>query len=53
VKSSAGQNQSDVFFQEFDSTYASPILQSHLQIVLARASKFVGTKTLCSALKLV
>lgn len=41
------------FCEEFDNNYALPILQSHLNIVLAKKTNFVGTKTLSSALKLV
>jgi hypothetical protein len=41
------------FCQEFDQNYALPIIQSHLSIVLAKKTNFVGTKTLSSGLKLV
>lgn len=43
----------DSFFREFDSQYSSALCQSHLKILLARKSQFVGTKTLNSALRFV
>jgi len=33
--------------------HVGPILQSHLQLILDKRSKFVGTKALCAALKTV
>ena len=41
------------FREEFQQHYAWPILESHLQIVMNKKVKFVGTKTLCSSLKLL
>lgn len=41
------------FLNEFDNNYAMPIIQSHLNIALAKKTNFVGTRTLSSALKLL
>lgn len=41
------------FCEEFKEKYAWPILESHLKIVINKKSQFVGTKTLCSSLKLL
>src|SRR5690349_9557823 len=41
------------FCEEFDNNYAAPIIQSHLNIALAKKTNFVGTKTLSAALKLL
>lgn len=41
------------FSQEFENLYAMPLLESHLKILQQKKTNFVGTKSLCSALKLV
>ena len=43
----------DNFFREFDQHYAAQLCTSHLKILLARKSQFVGTKTLNSSLRFV
>ena len=41
------------FFREFDQQYAGALCQSHLKVLLARKSQFVGMKTLNCALRFV
>ena len=41
------------FCDEFSQAYAWPILESHLNIVMGKKTKFVGTKTFCSSLKVL
>lgn len=43
----------NAFTSYFEAHYVEQILSSHLQIIMDRRSKFVGTKTFCSALKTV
>ena len=43
----------DSFFLEFEQNYVTDLCNSHLKILLARKTQFVGTKTLNSALRFV
>ncbi len=43
----------NAFTGYFEAHHVESILRSHLQIIMDRRSKFVGTKTFCSALKTV
>jgi hypothetical protein len=42
-----------MFCRYFEQQHVGPVLQCHLAIIFAKRSKFVGTKTLCAALKTV
>ena len=42
-----------MFCRYFEQHHVGPVLQSHLAIIFAKRSQFVGTKTLCAALKTV
>lgn len=53
VNSSSGNKVKDSFFTEFDRNYAAPLLESHMKLLLSKRTSFVGTKTLCSALKFI
>lgn len=39
------------FYYEFDTHYAKSLLESELKVIFSRKTQFVGTKTLCLALK--
>ena len=41
------------FCSYFEQNHVAALLQSHLKIILAKRTSFVGTKTLCAALKAV
>ena len=43
----------DSFIAEFDAQYSAALCNSHLKVLLARKSEFVGTKTLNMALRFV
>lgn len=47
------QIQLRAFSEYFEQNHVAPVLQSHLAIILAKRTNFVGTKTLCGALKTV
>lgn len=49
----ANKRSLDSFFREFDQHYAAALCTSHLKILLARKTQFVGTKTLNTALRFV
>ena len=49
----ANQQSRDNFYREFDAQYSAVLCQSHLKVLLARKTQFVGTKTLNSALHFV
>jgi hypothetical protein len=53
VNRSKDDASSERFCKEFDCQYAWSILEAHLNIVMGRKSKFVGTKTICASLKLL
>lgn len=44
---------SNQFCRYFEANHVATVLQSHLAIIFAKRSRFVGTKTLCAALKTV
>ena len=45
--------QLNTFIDYFEKTHVGQILQLHLAIILQKRQAFVGTKTLCGALKTV
>lgn len=47
------QAQNIAFCKYFEEAHVGQVLQSHLNIILAKRQQFVGTKTLCMALKSV
>jgi hypothetical protein len=53
VNRSKNDVSTENFCKEFDNQYAWPILESHLNVVFARKSRFVGTKAICASLKLL
>ena len=53
VKASKIDQRLTAFYNEFNANYAAPILESHVNIILGKKTKFVGTKTLCYSIKLL
>lgn len=53
VQTQSGNKIQDAFFKEFEANYSPVLLKAHLDILLAKKTKFVGTKALCSAIKLI
>lgn len=53
TKVSTGKKKLEAFYDEFDRNYAAPLLEAHLKLVISKRNMFVGTKTLCSAMKFV
>lgn len=51
LHSMTGNVKEENFMAEFEQNYSIPLLESHLQIIQARKTKFVGNKTLCGSLK--
>lgn len=47
------QAQNLAFCKYFEQAHVGQVLQSHLNIILAKRQQFVGTKTLCMSLKSV
>jgi hypothetical protein len=47
------QAQNLAFSKYFEQAHVGQVLQSHLNIILAKRQQFVGTKTLCMSLKSV
>jgi hypothetical protein len=53
VSASQGDKVADNYCKEFEFNYAAPLIDSHLKILIDKKTNFVGTKTLCSALKFI
>ena len=53
VQSNPQKEQLDIFAKYFEQNHVGALLQSNLNIILKKREQFVGTKTLCSALKTV
>lgn len=53
VNTQSGNTETTRFCNEFDASYSTPILESCMKIILSKKTNFVGTKTLCGALKVI
>ena len=53
VNTQSGNTETTRFCNEFDAKYSTLILESCMKIILSKKTNFVGTKTLCGALKVI